>query len=47
MKLVEEFKKEYRIEEENEVRQQEAKKDKETFSRELPEREYWKRIEEN
>ena len=36
MKLVEEFKKEYRREEENEVRRQEAEEDRKTFSRELP-----------
>ena len=35
MKLVEEFKKEYQREEEEEVRWQEAEEDKKVFSREL------------
>ena len=36
MELVEEFKKEYSRDKEEEVRQQEAEKDKKTFSRKLP-----------
>jgi len=35
MELVEEFEREYRREEEKEVRQQEAEEDKKVFSREL------------
>ena len=34
--MVEEFKKEYSRDEEEEVRQQEAEEDRKTFSRELP-----------
>jgi len=36
MELVEEFEREYHREEEEEVRQQEAKEDRNMFSRELP-----------
>jgi len=36
MELVEEFKREYRREEEEEVRRQEAEEDRKVFSRELP-----------
>jgi len=38
MELVEEFKKKYSQEEKEEVKRQEAKEDKKTFSRELPEK---------